>query len=200
MRMPRRFGRGGFPLLLALLPDASSPAQEPGKTKEEAKAAPIYDGSADARAQVDAALARAKKENRRVLVVFGADWCGWCRKLHGLFARDEEIARLLRYEYEQVPVDVGRFDKNEDLAGDLGAAVRQNGIPFLTVLDADGKPLVHQETSSLEVGPAYDPAKVKDFLGKWAAPPLDAEKVVADARARAEKEGKKVFLRFGAPW
>ena len=199
MRRTLRYGTAGLVSVLLPLPAALARPQDPAP-KEEKKEAPIYDEAADARAQIDAAFARAKKENKRVLLVFGANGCGWCRKLHALFERDEEIARLLRYEYEVIRVDVGRFDRNEDLAADLGAAVRQHGIPFLTVLDAEGKPLVNQETSSLEQGAAHDPAKVKAFLGKWAAPPLDAEKVVADARARAEKDGKKIFLRFGAPW
>lgn len=188
-----------FLLLAAVLAPAAR-SQEGTPSKEEKTPAPIYDESADAKKQIEAALARAKEENKRVLLVFGANWCGWCRKLDGLFKKDPEVARVLLYEYEKVLVDVGRFDKNEDLAADLGAAVRQNGIPFLTVLDAGGKPVANQETSSLEEGSAHDPAKVKTLLEKWAAPPLDAEKVLAEAVARAGKEGKRVFLRFGAPW
>ena len=187
--------------VLLILPAGLARSQEPAPgPKAEKTPAPIYDEAADARASIEAALARAKKENKRVLLVFGANWCGWCRKLAEVFHGDKEIAWTLLYEYEEVRVDVGRFDKNGALAADLGAAVTENGIPFLTVLDAEGKPLVNQETSSLEAGPAHDPSKVRAFLEKWAAPPLDAEKVVAEARARAEKEGKKVFLRFGAPW
>ncbi|HKB17269.1 MAG TPA: thioredoxin family protein [Planctomycetota bacterium] len=194
---------GHFPgilLVLAALLAAPARTQEGTPSSEEKKPTPIYDESADARKQLDAALARAKAENKRVLLVFGANWCSWCRKLDGLFREDPEVARVLLYEYEKVLVDVGHFDKNEGLASDLGAAIRENGIPFLAILDADGKPLVNQETSSLEAGSAHDPAKVKTFLEKWAAPPLDAEKVLAEAVARAGKEGKRVFLRFGAPW
>ncbi|MCI0588218.1 MAG: thioredoxin family protein [Planctomycetes bacterium] len=190
----------GILLLLAALIAVPARSQEGTPSTEEKKPAPIYDESADAKKQIEAALARAKEENKRVLLVFGANWCGWCRKLDDLFKKNPEIARVLLYEYEKVLVDVGRFDKNEALAADLGAPVRQNGIPFLTVLDAEGKPLANQETSSLEAGSAHDPAKVKTFLEKWAAPPLDAEKVLAEAVARAGKEGKRVFLRFGAPW
>ena len=43
--------------------------------------------------------------NKRVLLMFGGDWCGWCHKLHDLFAKDNEIRRLLSYEYELVMVD-----------------------------------------------------------------------------------------------
>ena len=38
---------------------------------------PIYDESADAQKQLTAALERAKKDNKIILLQFGANWCGW---------------------------------------------------------------------------------------------------------------------------
>ena len=44
--------------------------------------------------------------------------------------------------------DIGRaFAAFEELGADLN----KNGLPFLTVLDSDGKPLANQETGSLEL-------------------------------------------------
>ena len=60
------------------------------------------------------------------------------------------------------------------VADRLGAKLRGNGIPYLTVLDDEGKPIANQDTGSLEDGPEHDPAKVKDFLTKFQAPPQDA--------------------------
>ena len=170
-------------------------AQE-GKTKPA-----VYDEQADARADLKAALARAQKENKRVLVQWGANWCGWCIKLHDVFKSDKEIARELLYEYEVVLVDIGKHDKNLDLAQELGAAMDQ-GVPFLTVLDASGKPLVQQETGALEVQgqPKHDTAKVLEFLKAHQAPQLDAQVVYDAALKRAQAENKRVFLHFGAPW
>ena len=37
--------------------------------------------------------------------MFGGDWCGWCHKLHELFASDAEIRKILSYEYVLVMVD-----------------------------------------------------------------------------------------------
>ena len=39
---------------------------------------PLYDESADAKQQIAAALAKAKRENRRVLIQWGGNWCSWC--------------------------------------------------------------------------------------------------------------------------
>ena len=42
--------------------------------------------------QVAKAGERAKKDDKRILLMFGGDWCGWCHKLHDLFKTNREIA------------------------------------------------------------------------------------------------------------
>src|SRR5689334_940053 len=59
----------------------------------------IYDETADGAKQIAAALVTAKKENKRVLLQFGANWCGWCHKLHELCASDKTIADQLKSDY-----------------------------------------------------------------------------------------------------
>ena len=182
------------------------PAKATARAAKPAKAEPaVYDESADAKKQIAAALARAKKENRRVLIQWGANWCGWCVLLHGKFQTDQEIRKELQYEYDVVTVDVGKFDKNMDLASGYGAELKGNGIPYLTILDADGKALLNQETGSLEAKTAegqngHDTAKLMDLLTRHQAPYLQASEALADALARAKTEGKNVFVHFGAPW
>ena len=176
--------------------------QEGAKTdgKPSSKRQPIYDESADAKSQIAEALKRAGRENKRVLVMFGANWCGWCYKLHDVFKEDPAVGKTLQYEYERVMVDIGRRDKNLDIATGYGVALEKEGVPFLTVLDAGGKVLANQETGSLEAGERHDPEKVQAFLKRWAAPPLDARRVADAALAQAKSQGKMVFVRLGAPW
>lgn len=149
-----------------------------------------------------AALARAKQDNTRVLVQWGGNWCVWCVRLHELCQSDKELARELSYEYEVVKVDIGKWDKNLDLAAQYSAAVKESGVPFLTVLDSDGKVIVNQESGSLEVKgePRHDPAKVLAFFKQHQAPYLDAGKLYADALASAKAQGKRLFLHSGTPW
>src|SRR4051794_36477725 len=66
----------------------------------------IYDEHADGAKQIGDAVGQAKKENKRVLVQFGANWCGWCHKLHGLFQTDAAVAKKLKTDYVVVMVDV----------------------------------------------------------------------------------------------
>jgi thiol-disulfide isomerase/thioredoxin len=186
-------------LLFALVPVTATAPQEPAQ-KDAAPTRQVYDEKADARADVNAALARATKENRRVLVVWGANWCGWCVKLADVFKKNPELASKLQYEYDVVKVDVGQFDKHMDLAASFGADFKSTGIPVLTVLAADGKVLANQETGALELGKEHDPAKVLEFLTKHQAPYLKANELRDGALAAAKAEGKLLFLAFGAPW
>lgn len=188
-------------------PAPSSSAVSPIQTVSHEEAAPkqgerapIYDVEADAGAQIEAALARAKKDNKRVLLQFGGNWCGWCYKLHDVFQNNREIATLLRNDYESVMVDIGRLDKNMNIADRYGAALGAHGVPFLTVLDADGRVLTNQDTGELENGPAHDVEQVKAFLHKWAPEARDAESTLDDALKRAAVEDKRVLVHLGAPW
>src|SRR5437899_2541719 len=142
-------------------PAGEQPKAEPAKVEK------IYDEAADAQQLIDAALAKAKKNNRRVLIQWGANWCGWCRMLHGTFATDKAIQKKLQYEYDVVLVDVGQFDKNMERASKLGADLKKHGLPYLTVLGADGKVVANQDTGELELKgevKGHDPDKVMKFL------------------------------------
>jgi len=200
--LPWFIGLGMSLVLLAPAGVALAQTSSINKAKAQASAPKkpsIYDKNADAKIQIAEATTRAKHENKRVVVMFGGDWCGWCHKLHELFAANAEIRKLLSYEYELVMV-ADNAPHAQELIGEFTKGKDHHGYPFLAVLDASGKLLIGQETSSLEEGDHHDPKKVKDFLARWVAEPKDAQLVLRDALARASSEDKKVFLTFGAPW
>lgn len=187
-------------VLVALLSPVRSAWSFGGDEPSKKDKPHTYDEKADAKADIAAALVKAKKNNKRVLLMFGANWCGWCHKLHGVFESNSEIGKTLLYEYERVNIDIGKMDKNMDLVKKYGARAEKEGVPFLTVLDADGKAIANQETGALEEGDHHDPAKVQEFLNEWTAKPENAKSLFDAAVARAAKQDKKVFLSFGAPW
>ena len=148
--------------------EAATPAPAPVATPAPAPAAkpatpPVYDEAADAKADVAAAVARAKKEKKRVLVTLGGNWCGWCRALDRTFTQDGKVAAELAKAFVPVKVDVGRMTKNLDLAASWGADPKK-GVPLLVVLDGKGKAVKVQETDVLEEGKGHDPEKVVAFL------------------------------------
>lgn len=189
------------PLIKLVKPGQAQPAKQVTKPAEPKK---TYDEAADAKEQIAAALAKAKKENQRVLIQWGANWCGWCHLLDGKFQSDAKVRKELLYEYQLIHVDIGRFDKHMDIAASYGADLKSNGVPFLTVLDADGNVLANQETGSLEAKidgeNGHDAAKIMGFLTKHEPAPLKAEDILAAGLSEAANTDKNVFLHFGAPW
>jgi thiol:disulfide interchange protein len=137
-------------------------AETPAKTTRPA----IYDENADGAKQIADALAVAKKENKRVLLQFGANWCGWCHKLHKLCQTDAEIVAKLKESFVVVLVDVNK-DHNSASNKRYGNPTRF-GLPVIVILDADGKALTTQDTGKLEQGDHHDPKKVLAFLNEWA--------------------------------
>ena len=126
----------------------------------------IYDTSADGAKQIADALAAAKKEHKRVLLQFGANWCGWCHKLHKLFESDARIAAKLKQSYVVVLIDVDK-GHNADIDKRYDKPTRF-GLPAIVILDSGGKALTTQDTGKLEDGDHHDPAKVLAFLNQWA--------------------------------
>jgi len=95
-----------------------------------------YDEAADAKADIQAALAEARKANVPVLVVFGANWCGDCKMLDRAF-KGGKNARFAQ-EFRIVKVDVARFTKNLDIAEAYGVPLKK-GIPAAVVLGSKGE-------------------------------------------------------------
>jgi thioredoxin-related protein len=137
-------------------------AETPATTSRPA----IYDEKADGAKQIADALAVAKKENRRVLLQFGANWCGWCHKLHKLCQTDPDIAAKLKESFVVVLVDVNK-GHNGDINKKYGNPAGL-GLPAIVILDADGKALTTQDSGKLEQGDHHDPKKVLAFLNEWA--------------------------------
>jgi thioredoxin-related protein len=206
---------GALVCLLAMgLSTPASPRDDKPKTdepktadakKEAPKKPPIYNSTLDARVQLEQAVARAKRDNSRVLVMFGFEGCSWCHKLHALFRENADIRKLLCNEYVLVMVDTESPHASE-LIKECKASLSKDdlekgvGFPFLAVFGGDGKIVTAQRTEPLEEGKGHDPDRVKTFLTHNAVPKVNARIVLESALARAGKEDKRVFLHFGAPW
>lgn len=81
-----------------------------------------------------AALKTATDANKRVLVIFGADWCPDCRKL-GADLKVGRLATLAQQDFVVVKVDVGNFDRNLAFTHRFGAPLSE-GIPAVAIIDA----------------------------------------------------------------
>jgi thiol:disulfide interchange protein len=149
-------------LILAIVVAAGSAvcfSQVAAQTKE------IYDEKADARAEITKALRKAKAKHKRVILVFGANWCFDCHVLDAAFHRSD-LAPIVAANYEVVHVDIGRGEKNQDLMKQYEVPMKR-GIPGLAVLDANGKLVYSQKNGEFENARALAPDDFLAFLNKW---------------------------------
>lgn len=130
-----------------------------------AKQKQIYSETADARAEIKEALEKARAEHKRVIVVFGANWCFDCHVLDEAFHRPE-LAAIIAANYEVVHVDIGKGEKNQDLMKKYDVPMKR-GIPGLAVLEADGKLVYSQKNGEFENARALSPGDFLAFLNKW---------------------------------
>lgn len=121
-----------------------------------------YDETANAAAEVERAVAAAAADNKRVLVLFGANWCADCVALDSAMKSDK-TAGLVAKEFVVVKVDVGNFDRNLALAQQFGNPIKK-GIPAAVVLSRDRQVLYATRAGELSNARRMSDSGVHDFL------------------------------------
>ena|SRR5258708_11363707 len=135
-----------------------TPLQAPARPNPQ-----LYRADANAAKEIREALASAGKQSKRVLLVFGGNWCLDCHVLDNAF-HQPRIAPLLNGNFIVVHVDVGRYDKNLDLAQKYRVNL-EKGVPSLAVLDAHATVLY--STFDFERARVMSEEDVIGFLTKW---------------------------------
>ncbi len=127
-----------------------------------------YDTTANADAQVDAAIMRARKNGKRVLIDLGGNWCADCRILAGLMELPEMRA-FLNAHYEMVSVDVGRFNRNLQIPARYGITHRLEGVPAILVVTTHGRLVNPGRVSAIQDTRHITPQALADWLAQWAS-------------------------------
>jgi thioredoxin 1 len=125
----------------------------------------IYPPDADAHAEIKEAEERAAAEHKRVLLVFGANWCFDCHVLDLALHRPDFAAVMAGYEV--VHVDLGDDEKkNADVVKQFDATL-DKGIPTLVVAESDGEVVMSQKNGEFEDARSLTPEVLLEFLNKW---------------------------------
>ena len=129
-----------------------------------------FDPKRDAQKDLQMAIAQAQKENKRILLDVGGEWCIWCHRLDSLFLMNDNLNNFLNTYYIVVKVNVSKENRNEKFLLKYPPIA---GYPHLFVLNKNGKLLHSQDTGELEYPKdhpvkGHNKAKVFAFLRKWA--------------------------------
>lgn len=125
----------------------------------------IYSETANPHADIAAALSKARREHKHVILDFGGDWCGDCQVLY-YYLHKSPNAELVEKNFVIVPVWIGHIDANLDIPAKYNVPIRK-GVPALAVLDAHGKLLYSQTNGEFENMRNMNEKSVTDFLDKW---------------------------------
>lgn len=125
----------------------------------------IYSDTADPKADIAAAIRQAKAGHKRIILDFGGNWCGDCQVLD-IYMRESPNAELLAKHFVVVHVDIGRFDRNVDIAEKYKVPIKK-GVPALAVLDSTGRLLYSQANKEFENMRNMRSSDVTAFLNHW---------------------------------
>jgi thioredoxin 1 len=125
----------------------------------------IYPTGIDANQEIATTLRTAAASHKRVLLVFGGNWCFDCHVLDEAF-HSPEIAPTLNKSFLVAHIDIGQMDKNLDVAKKYDIPL-ERGVPAIAVLDSDGKLLFSQKRGEFEAARSMAPEDILAFLNKW---------------------------------
>lgn len=125
---------------------------------------PTYDPAIDGQMQIARAQLEAQRTKKKLLLIIGGKWCGWCRVLDQTFQLNPATSELRDKIFIALHINVSEENSNECA---LRAYPKATGFPFIYVLDATGTLIGTEDTIDWESGDGYDPKRIESFLKKW---------------------------------
>jgi len=156
--------------ITALICSHNAAAQRPGEPNNQLlEAVPvkveIYPTNADANQEIQEALKRAAAEKKRVLLVFGANWCYDCHVLDRAL-QEGAAGKLVNESFLLVHVDIGEGEKNPEIVKTYRIPLNR-GVPAVAVLSGDGKLLFSSGDGEFESARTMLKRDLVTFLNRW---------------------------------
>jgi thiol:disulfide interchange protein len=124
-----------------------------------------YDKTRNPAADLKAAVAQATKENKRILLEIGGEWCVYCRLLNKVIHDDERLTRRLQEDFIVIKVNFSPDVRNDAL---LSRYPKVPSYPHIFVLETDGSLLRSQTPDEFVKDDRYVPDLILAFLERWA--------------------------------
>jgi len=136
-------------------------------TSQESLYVPVheFDSRRDAAADIRAAIAEAQRTRKRIILYIGGLWCPYCHQMDELFQKNPDLLQLRESRFITVAIHYGSGNNNDQA---LSTYTKVLGVPHFFVLESDGTLLHSQHVLDLRADGAYSPAKIKEFLNRWA--------------------------------
>lgn len=112
--------------------------------------------------RVSNSLTVARKTGKILMIQFGANWCPDCLVLNKMLNSDF-LQGYLKDHFLLENIDVGRFDKNVDVATKFGVNLA-GGIPAAVFVFPDGTHIATTGFGELENSRNYSPDQILTFL------------------------------------
>lgn len=129
----------------------------------------LYPANADATKQIEAKLASAKVGNKRVMLIFGGNWCYDCHVLDQAL-HEGEAGKIVKESFLLVHVDIGEGDKNLDVVQKYEATLNF-GVPVVVLLDKSGRVIYSSTKGEFEAARRMMKKDLVAFLHQWKAAP-----------------------------
>lgn len=159
-------------ILCAFLAISGSVYGQDKAVQQKKEAVHIYDPKANADADLNAAIKKAKAEKKNVFVQVGGNWCVWCIAFHNMVNANPELKGYLDSHFEKVLVNYSPENKNEAMMARLKYPGRF-GFPVFVILNGEGEVLHIENSAYLEEGKGHSVKKVTDFLKNWTYAAVD---------------------------
>ena len=168
--MTHRFLKLAVTVILVVVWAAFSQAQKPARESDEVLTpvmtkGDLYPANADAKKEIGEALEKAAKEKKRVILIFGANWCYDCHVLDRALHEGDE-RQIVKERFVLVHVDIGEGDKNLDLAKKYQTPL-DKGVPAVAILKGDGTLLYSSGDGEFESARTMIKKDLKAFLQRW---------------------------------
>jgi thioredoxin-related protein len=128
----------------------------------------LYPPDADAKKEIAVALEKAVAEDKRVILIFGSNWCYDCHVLDKAL-HSGEAGKIARESYLLIHVDIGEGEKNKDLVEKYKIPL-DKGVPALAVLKSDGSLVYWSGYGEFEAARAMLKKDLVAFLNHWKSP------------------------------
>lgn len=125
----------------------------------------LYPADADANQEIEEALKTAAGESKRVMIVFGGNWCYDCHVLDQAL-HEGEAGRIMKKSFLLVHVDIGEGDKNKDVVEKFKSSLG-SGVPVVAILDGEGKVIYSSSNGEFEAARRMMKKDLVAFLKRW---------------------------------